>query len=495
MGEPPISAETDISSVSKHHVEPVTENGSSIGVDSENQYQNALEPDTTISPRQSSDSLRSNHSGDGARKPSIPNGSYGFPDPSEQKVSWKSKLPIFWQQNKGVFLVLLAQLFAAFMNVMTRLLERNGPHGEGMHTFQILFARMSITVLCSMIYMWYTKTPNPFGIPSVRILLIVRGTSGFFGVSGLYYSLQYLPLSEATVLTFMAPIVACYACSFLMPNEPFTRRQQLAAIVSLFGVVLIARPSFLFPNRSESGPDDTPGDGGNSTSPGDSQEDDPNHVSPEQRLLAILAGLFGVLGAGIAYTTIRWIGKRAHPLVSVTYFSALTTIISLIALVAVPSVPFRLPGNAMEWILLFGLGSCGFLLQFLLTAGLAYVPPPLPTKYAPNGRPMTPAPSSGHGTRATSMVYSQMIFALIFDKLIWNSTPSPLSWTGSAFILASTIYIALAKDGGKKKPVSKEEREVEGERRRWREEGTAEEGRGLLDSGVESPNYEATSSR
>lgn len=351
---------------------------------------------------------------------------------------------------------------------------------------------MSITVLCSFIYMWYTKTPHPFGIPQVRVLLIVRGASGFFGVSGLYYSLQYLPLSEATVLTFMAPIVSCYACSFLMPNEPFTRTQQLAAIVSLAGVVLIARPGFLFPHQSESGPDDIPGGGDNSTSPANPPEKDYNPVSPEQRVFAIMAGLIGVLGAGIAYTSIRLIGKRAHPLVSVTYFSALTTIISFIALIAVPSVPFRLPGNALEWVLLFGLGSCGFLLQFLLTAGLAYVPPPLPTKYTQDGRPITPSPPTGHGTRATSMVYSQMIFALFFDKIIWNSTPSPLSWAGSALILASTVYVALSKDGGKKKPATKEEREVEEERRRWREEGISEEGRALLDSDDERTNYEST---
>lgn len=351
---------------------------------------------------------------------------------------------------------------------------------------------MSVTALCSFIYMWYTKTPHPFGIPSVRVLLIVRGAAGFVGVSGLYYSLQYLPLSEATVLTFMAPIVSCYACSFLLPNEPFTRTQQLAAMVSLAGVVLIARPSFIFPHPSEPGPDDVPGGNDNSTSLADPPEKDWNPVSPEQRVLAIMAGLIGVLGAGVAYTTIRWIGKRAHPLVSVNYFSVLTTIITFVALIAVPSVPFRLPGNTMEWLLLFGLGSCGFILQFLLTAGLAYVPPPLPTKYSSDGRPITPSPSSGHGTRATSMVYSQMIFALFFDKIIWNSIPSPLSWAGSGLILASTIYVAFSKGGGKKKLATKEEREVEEERRRWREEGTSEEGRGLLDSDTEGTNYEST---
>lgn len=70
------------------------------------------------------------------------NGSAPGPKTSlpEHRISWPTYLSTFWLQNKGVFLVLLAQLFAAFMNVMTRLLERNGPHGEGMHTFQVRYS-------------------------------------------------------------------------------------------------------------------------------------------------------------------------------------------------------------------------------------------------------------------------------------------------------------------------------------------------------------------
>jgi len=43
-----------------------------------------------------------------------------------------------------------------------------------------------------------------------------------------------------------------------------------------------------------------------------------------------------------------------------------------VAVAAVPGVGFRLPANIAEWSLLASLGGCGFFLQFLLTAGLAY---------------------------------------------------------------------------------------------------------------------------
>lgn len=309
---------------------------------------------------------------------------------------------------------------------------------------------MSITVLASYLYMLYAKVPHPFGTRPVLGLLILRAAGGFWGVYGLYYSVQYLALSEATVLTFLAPILSCYACSFIIPHETFSRKQQLAGLVSLIGVVLIARPF----SSSISSPD------------GDEYH----------RVVAIAAALIGVLGAACAYTTIRAIGKRSHPLVSVTYFSLFTTIVSLVAMLAVPSVPLELPGTVMEWTLLVGLGVCGFLLQFLLTAGLAYVPPsPEQEKLSFEDSPPSPSldpqdreggalaahasesaeqprrqsRSSSAGSRATSMLYTQILFALMYDKAVWGSTLSTISWIGSGLILGSALYVALARDSGK----------------------------------------------
>lgn len=59
--------------------------------------------------------------------------------------------------------------------------------GRGYHPFQILFARMGITVICSSLYMWYKETEHfPFGMKEVRSLLIARGLFGLFGVFGMY---------------------------------------------------------------------------------------------------------------------------------------------------------------------------------------------------------------------------------------------------------------------------------------------------------------------
>lgn len=282
---------------------------------------------------------------------------------------------------------------------------------------------MSITAVASYLYMFWAKVPAPFGTRPVLHLLIIRAMCGFMGVYGLYYSVQYLELSEATVITFLAPIMTCYACSLLIPGETFNRRQQLAAVVSLVGVVLIARPFAKF-NQNDDG-----------------EEESPDNADSYHHILATIVAFVGVIGAAGAYTSIRMIGRRAHPLVSVTYFSSVTTIISLLAMAVLPGVPFRLPHTPTEWSLLSGLGVCGFLLQFLLTAGLSYVPPASVVS-AKSGR----GSGSGSGTRATSMVYTQMLFALFYDKVVWGSTLSPVSWAGSVLILACAVYVATMKE-------------------------------------------------
>ncbi|THW75794.1 hypothetical protein D6D19_03711 [Aureobasidium pullulans] len=273
-------------------------------------------------------------------------------------AKWQAKLRASWTRNAGLFYMLLAQVFGVMMNVTTRLLEIEGNKGKGLHPFQILFARMSITVVLSSLYMWYTKTPHfPLGNREVRWLLVARGLGGFWGVFGMYYSLIYLPLADATVITFLAPSLTCWVCSFLL-KEPFTKIDKIGSLISLVGVVFIARPTSLFFSSADAPPasgntDVVSGANSTVTIPDASNYD---NVTPAERLAAVGIALVGVGGSVIAYTTIRWIGKRAHPLISVNYFATWCTIVSMVAQLTLPGIGFLLPADAKEWGYLLFLG-------------------------------------------------------------------------------------------------------------------------------------------
>jgi len=82
-----------------------------------------------------------------------------------------------------------------------------------------------------------------------------------------------------------------------------------------------------------------------------------------------------------------------------------------------------MPQGAREWILLLLLGVLGFVLQFLLTAGLQL----------------------DKSSKATSMLYTQVIFALMFDWIIWGVLPGSLSILGGSIVIVSTLWAALQK--------------------------------------------------
>ncbi|RVD81276.1 uncharacterized protein DFL_009145 [Arthrobotrys flagrans] len=331
-------------------------------------------------------------------------------------------------KNSGILLMLAAQVFASTMSVITRLLETG--FDTEFHALQILFTRQVISVVLCSAYMHYTQVPHfPLGPKGVRWLLVARGVGGFFGVFGLYYSLTYLDVSDATVITFLAPSVAGFAC-YIILKEPFTKTEMLGGLVSLLGVVLIARPTVLFSGGSGD-PQDQGSTGSGGTEPSPTQEGirlDVGEATPAQRFTAVMVALLGVLGAASAYTTIRWIGKRAHPLISVNYFSAWCVIVSFLSLLVLPGIGFKAPRTFLQWILLLGIGVCGFCMQFLLTAAI----------------------QRERAGLVTHMVYAQMIFALIWDKVLWNRLPAWTSWIGSFLILGSGFWVAFQKNRKKK---------------------------------------------
>lgn len=274
--------------------------------------------------------------------------------------------------------------------------------------------------------MWWTNVPGfPLGARSVRGWLVLRAIFGFGGLYCLYCkclpgghllvlllkladSVHYLPLAEATVFRFLVPIVTAWACSVFL-GQTFTRKELLAGIVALIGVVVIAHPPWLFGEVHD-----------------DLRPKKPSgidHVTSAQRFVAIVVSILGVAGASGAYTMIRVIGNRAHALMSVNYFALLATIGSAIALLAIPGIGFRDPHSVQNWCLLVAMGVLGFVLQFLLTAGLQL----------------------DKSSKATSMLYVQIIFALAFDWGIWGVIPGAWSLFGGAIVICSTLWSALQK--------------------------------------------------
>jgi drug/metabolite transporter (DMT)-like permease len=354
-----------------------------------------------------------------------------------------------WSRHKGPLLVAISQFFGATMTLVARILETGD---GGLDPMQVLFARMSITTVVSLWYMWWQSVPNaPFGPREVWGLLAIRGIAGFFGIYGLWYSVMYLPLAEATVISFLAPNLAGYMCHMFL-HEPFTRVEQAASFMSLFGIVLITRPMALFNGLSDGSTPNAAAAAsvasGNGTATAPTGPDRDYIPTSNERLSAVGMALMGVVGGSMAITSLRAVGSRAHPLISVNYFSACCVIVTVLTLSVAPALDwnqpdlrFALPHNIKQWAMLFFIGISGFLTQFLLTAGLA----------------------AEKSNRATAMLYTAMLFAAGYDRWVFDHTMGPFSLAGCGIVLGGALWTALSKKEEKRGDYDVEARALTGQ--------------------------------
>lgn len=81
-------------------------------------------------------------------------------------------------------------------------------------------------------HFWRTRKP---GLQLLRSLFLVLATLGFWG------GLRYLPLAEASAITFLAPIFVVLL-SWPLLRERATRARQIASAVGFLGILVLLRP-------------------------------------------------------------------------------------------------------------------------------------------------------------------------------------------------------------------------------------------------------------
>ncbi|TFK25310.1 hypothetical protein FA15DRAFT_703853 [Coprinopsis marcescibilis] len=313
--------------------------------------------------------------------------------------------------NAGMLLIAAAQIFFSLMNVTVKRLNGMDPPVSAL---ELVAVRMSVQYLCCIVYILVNKVPDPWlGPKGVRLLLVFRGFTGFVSLFGMYYSLQYLSLSDATVLQFLAPMCTAVVGALLL-GETFTFSQSIAGFVSIAGVVLIARPASIFGPHVDSLLTETV--------PSLVRRDG-DYALTSDRSLAVGIALVGVVGATGAYISLRAIGKRAHPFHAMNQHAGQSVIVSAIGM-ALTREKFIIP-TSIAWLAMMCLmGIFGFFAQLLLTLGLQ-------------------RETAGRGSMS---IYTQIVFATIFERVFFNAVPPLLSVIGTFLIISSAVYVALSKE-------------------------------------------------
>lgn len=179
----------------------------------------------------------------------------------------------------------------------------------------------------------------------IQGLLFARGFVGFASITALYHSLKYLDLSDVSALQFLLPTISGFS-GMLFLKEPYLPIERYSSIISLLGVILIARPPFIFGHEGAQINVDLGAIG--------------------IRTLAVCAVIVSVFGASLAYVTTRAIGKRAHPMHVILAFSWCSVIFGTL-MMKIQGEEFVLPKSSKWTALLIAVGTFGFLGQILLT--------------------------------------------------------------------------------------------------------------------------------
>jgi drug/metabolite transporter (DMT)-like permease len=300
------------------------------------------------------------------------------PDPivtAAPEVAAPEPRPFLGPVPLGLVYVALGALSFSVMSLLVKLAGSRLPNAE------IVAVRAIITLLLSCIGIRLSRIP-PWG--SNRPLLIKRGLVGFLGLYAFYYAVVHMPLADATVIQNTNPIFAALLAAWWL-REGLRTREFVAMAVSLGGVVLIARPSFLF------------GEGA--------------ALSPA----LVLVSLGGAVCSAAAYVLVRKLRTTESPLVVVFYF-ALVSVFCAVPIALLRGLVWPTPA---EWGLLVGVGLATQFGQVFLTKGL-------------------------HLERAglaTTVSYLQIVFAIGWGWMFFAERPGLATWSGAALVVGSAVML------------------------------------------------------
>jgi drug/metabolite transporter (DMT)-like permease len=285
----------------------------------------------------------------------------------------------FFEIPVGLRYMAAAAFFFSVMSLLVKLA------GQRLPTMEVVLVRSFITLALSYAVL------RRAGIPlwgTDRRLLVVRGMLGFVALSCFYYALIHLPIADATVIQYTNPVFTVLIAAVVLA-ERVGRREITLALVSLGGVVMIARPTFLF--------------GGNGAA-----------LPP----LAVGVALAGAIFSAAAYVTVRRLGRTEQAMVIVFYFSLISTILSFPMM-----IPVYVHPAGSEWLVLLGVGVTTQLGQVCLTHGL----------------------KRERAGRAMNVGYLQIVFATLWGVIIFAEIPDRWTLAGALVIVATTWLLVRAR--------------------------------------------------
>ncbi|XP_071317928.1 solute carrier family 35 member G1 [Trachinotus anak] len=289
----------------------------------------------------------------------------------------------------GLFYAFLSTVFFSIIAVLVKTIQ-------GVHAIEISAIRCFFQMLFVMPLLIYHKT-GFLGPRDKRIYLVLRGFIGSNAMILLFYAVQQMPLADATVIMFSNPVFTSLL-AWIFLKERCTIWDCVFTVFTITGVILIARPPFLFG-------DHTRGIEGNYTS----------HIK------GTIAAFAGAIAAAFTFVVLRKMGKSVHYYLSVWYYA----VIGFIECVITVSVlgEWKIPFCGRDRWMLMLIAVLGIAGQSFLTKALQI------EKAGP----------------VALMRTVDVLLAFIFQFIFFNRAPTLWSLGGALCVVVSTSGVAVRK--------------------------------------------------
>jgi len=211
-----------------------------------------------------------------------------------------------------------------------------------------------------------------------KFVLLFRGLIGLIGMMTIFYAFTVMLLTDAITLQQLAPFFIFFLAGIFL-QEKLSLHQLPFFIFAFLGGLLVIKPGLrldMFP-----------------------------------ALIALVAAFC----MAVSHITLRHLRLTDHYLVIINYFAYISGVVSLIILLVQKN--FLLP-SLSDCLALILLGGIALLAQIALTKAYQLAPASLVSLY----------------------IYSQIIFATIFDLLFFQEIPDLLSMCGAFFIIISGYF-------------------------------------------------------
>lgn len=208
---------------------------------------------------------------------------------------------------------------------------------------------MNMSVLQLLVFVSYSlyRKESFAGVKGERIFVILRSCCGYTSYLCGYLALFYISFSDTQSIQFSAPVYASFfACLFL--QEACGIFQVICVVVTLIGVFMISRPTFIF---------------------GSTDTDD---FATQDRIIGLSLSVVVSLSMSLTYVSLRKLQKTPTSIL-ISWYSAFNVFVSIVAIMAwyfVSPETLILPTTKMDWMMMILNGCLNVVAQVCLVLSL-----------------------------------------------------------------------------------------------------------------------------